>query len=168
MNKFFLLITVVGIITFGSCQSKEDIVETIDCDFDTVSLPSTEMDSINHYLTTNSISATKDERGFYYIIDTVGSEERIENCYDVNVDYKVYLFDGSYVDAGTGVTLRASKVIRGFAFGLTHIGKQGKIKLFLPPSLAYGATGSYPAIGPNEYLIYEIKLNNLVKNDSSY
>lgn len=168
MNKFFLLIAIAGIITFGSCQSTEDIVTTIDCDFDTVSVPSAEIDSINNYLTANSITATKDERGFYYIIDTVGSEDRIENCYDFSVDYKVYLFDGSYVDAGTGVTLRASQVIRGFAFGLTQIGKQGKIKLFLPPTLAYGTTGSYPAIGPNEYLIYEITLNSMVKNDSYY
>ncbi len=168
MNKFVLLLSIVGMICLGSCQNKEDIVKTIPCEFDTVSVPATEIDSINNYLTANSISATKDERGFYYIIDTAGSEDRIENCYDVNVDYKVYLFDGSYVDVGTGVTLRTSQVIRGFAFGLTQIGKQGKIKLFLPPTLAYGAAGSYPAIGPNEYLIYEITLNSMVKNDSSF
>lgn len=168
MKHLLFSLSIFGIFTLISCQDATDIVPIIDCKFDSVEVPEAETDSIARYLSSQGVSASKDERGFYYIVEEAGNEDRIENCFDISVDYKVYLFDGAYVDQGEGVKLRASRVIRGFAFGLTHIGKEGKITLFLPPSLAYGEKGSYPAIGSDEYLIYEITLHSMIKNNSPY
>ena len=40
---------------------------------------------------------------------------------------------------------------------LTKIAKGGKIRLFIPPPLAYGEKGAGP-IGPNVLLIFEIEV----------
>jgi FKBP-type peptidyl-prolyl cis-trans isomerase len=45
--------------------------------------------------------------------------------------------------------------------GLTKIAKGGKIRLFIPPHLAYGEKGVGP-IGPNVLLIFEIEVLDIV------
>jgi FKBP-type peptidyl-prolyl cis-trans isomerase len=52
-------------------------------------------------------------------------------------------------------------VIEGMTEGLTKIAKGGKIRLFIPPHLAYGEKGAGP-IGPNVLLIFEIEVLDIV------
>ncbi|MBX9450081.1 MAG: FKBP-type peptidyl-prolyl cis-trans isomerase [Taibaiella sp.] len=167
IRKTLLFAGILSFI-FSSCQDANELYPTIPCEFEDVEVPAEETDSLASWLSSEGISATKDARGFYYIVDSFGDEERIEHCYDVNVNYKVYLLDGSYVDAGTNTGFRVSGTIKGFGYGLTLIGNGGRVTLFLPPSLAYGETGSSPAVGPDEYLIFEVKMNSMVKNNSTY
>lgn len=49
-------------------------------------------------------------------------------------------------------------VIKGWTEGMKHVGKGGKIQLWIPSELAYGAHGSRGAIGPNEALFFEVDL----------
>ena len=51
-----------------------------------------------------------------------------------------------------------NRVIPGWTEGLQLVGKGGKIRLWIPASLAYGPTGSGSAIGPNEALEFEVEL----------
>ncbi len=51
-----------------------------------------------------------------------------------------------------------SNVIKGWTEGMKLVGKGGKIQLWIPSDLAYGARGSRGAIGPNEALFFEVDL----------
>lgn len=68
-------------------------------------------------------------------------------------------FDASW-DRGEPFTfqLGAGMVIPGWDQGVEGMKVGGRRELIIPPELAYGATGSPPAIGPNETLIFVIDL----------
>lgn len=153
---------------FSSCQDTKDIIQLIDCDFPTVEVPASEIDSLQNWLDIHGVTATEDARGFFYIIDSIGDDERAQHCYDVILDYKCYLLDGSFVDMNTNTGFRISQTIKGFGYGLSLVGNGGRITIFLPPSLAYGEKGSSPAVGPNDYLIFELYVRSMIKNDYPY
>jgi len=54
-------------------------------------------------------------------------------------------------------------VVKGWTEGLQLIGEGGKIKLYIPPNLAYGKR-SRPKIPANSMLTFEIELFNVVKS----
>lgn len=55
-------------------------------------------------------------------------------------------------------TLGGGEVIKGWDQGVEGMKVGGRRELVLPASLAYGAAGSPPSIGPNETLIFVIDL----------
>lgn len=55
-------------------------------------------------------------------------------------------------------TLGAGEVIAGWDKGLVGMKVGGRRELLIPANLAYGQTGSPPAIGPNETLIFVVDL----------
>jgi peptidylprolyl isomerase len=55
-------------------------------------------------------------------------------------------------------TLGGGEVIKGWDQGVEGMKVGGRRELLLPASLAYGAAGSPPSIGPNETLIFVIDL----------
>lgn len=67
-------------------------------------------------------------------------------------------FDSSY-DRGTPYSFRlgAGAVIPGFDQGVTGMKVGGKRRLTIPPSLAYGSTGS-GLIPPNATIVFEVEL----------
>ncbi len=79
----------------------------------------------------------------------------------VKVNYVGSLVDGRVFDrtdpALGPLDIKLSGVIPGWSEGIQKIGKGGKIKLYLPPTLGYGsvATGGIPA---DSALIFEIEL----------
>lgn len=54
--------------------------------------------------------------------------------------------------------LGSGAVIPGWDQGLVGMKVGGRRELIIPPDLAYGKTGSPPAIGPNETLIFVVDL----------
>jgi FKBP-type peptidyl-prolyl cis-trans isomerase len=79
----------------------------------------------------------------------------------VKVNYTGTLIDGTVFDSserqGKPVEFALNKVIAGWTEGLQKISKGGKIKLYVPPQLAYGDEGR-PGIPPGATLIFEIEL----------
>jgi FKBP-type peptidyl-prolyl cis-trans isomerase len=67
-------------------------------------------------------------------------------------------FDSSY-DRGTPYSFRlgTGAVIPGFDQGVTGMKVGGKRRLTIPPSLAYGSTGSGP-VPPNATIVFEVEL----------
>ncbi|WP_338289234.1 FKBP-type peptidyl-prolyl cis-trans isomerase [Escherichia coli] len=65
-------------------------------------------------------------------------------------------FDNSYT-RGEPLSFRLDGVIPGWTEGLKNIKKGGKIKLVIPPELAYGKAG-VPGIPPNSTLVFDVEL----------
>jgi FKBP-type peptidyl-prolyl cis-trans isomerase len=77
----------------------------------------------------------------------------------VNVLYTGRLINGTVFDSSSlgPLDIDLDKVIRGWSEGVQKINRGGKIKLYIPPELAYGSetTSGIPA---NSTLIFEIEL----------
>jgi FKBP-type peptidyl-prolyl cis-trans isomerase len=67
------------------------------------------------------------------------------------------VFDSSY-DRGQPAEFSLHGVIRGWTEGLQLMKEGGKYELYVPGDLAYGPRGGGQKIGPNETLIFEIEL----------
>lgn len=75
------------------------------------------------------------------------------------IDGKV--FDSS-VDRGTPAEFGVTQVIKGWIEALQLMPTGSKWRLYIPAGLAYGAQGP-PNIGPNQVLIFDVELLEIVK-----
>ncbi len=100
------------------------------------------------------------ESGLQYKIITPGGKKP-QATDRVQVHYQGVLVDGTEFDSsykrGEPASFPLRGVIAGWTEGLQYVGVGGKIKLFIPPELAYGsrAVGSIP---PNSVLIFDVEL----------
>ena len=107
----------------------------------------------------------KTESGLLYRIDRAGDASVMPTAEDtVVVDYKGelkdgYVFDSSY-DRGESIEFPLNGVIKGWTERLQLIGKGGKITLWIPSELGYGAYGS-GSIGPNMALLFTVELHDV-------
>ena len=70
------------------------------------------------------------------------------------------MFDenGNFKQADQPAELPLNRVIKGWTEGMKLIGPGGKIVLYIPANLAYGAQGAGRQIGPNEALEFTVEL----------
>ncbi|MGH7199935.1 MAG: FKBP-type peptidyl-prolyl cis-trans isomerase, partial [Planctomycetaceae bacterium] len=84
----------------------------------------------------------------------------------VQVHYHGTLPDGSVFDSSRQRNQPAQFPVRGVIDGwqeaLQMMKVGGKWELVIPPELAYGETGSQGAIGPNQVLIFEVELLDIL------
>jgi FKBP-type peptidyl-prolyl cis-trans isomerase len=80
----------------------------------------------------------------------------------VKVAYKGTLIDGTQFDANEDMQFGVTGVIKGWTEALQLMKPGDKLKLFVPPELGYGETGSPPKIGPSQILIFEVTLKEVV------
>ncbi|MBI0277826.1 FKBP-type peptidyl-prolyl cis-trans isomerase [Hafnia alvei] len=99
--------------------------------------------------------------GLMYQVDKEGTGAEPKDSDTVVVNYKGTLTDGTEFDnsysRGEPLSFRLDGVIPGWTEGLKHIKKGGKIKLVIPPELAYGKTG-VPGIPANSTLVFDVEL----------
>ncbi|MBM3442791.1 MAG: FKBP-type peptidylprolyl isomerase [Bacteroidetes bacterium] len=118
-------------------------------------------ETLEAYITRANLGSvvTKDSRGFYYQIITAGTGATPTQSSRVTVLYTGSLTNGNVFDqtVATPATFGLGQLILGWQYGIPLIKAGGRIKLYLPPSLGYGAqaTGSIP---PNSVLIFDINL----------
>jgi FKBP-type peptidyl-prolyl cis-trans isomerase len=98
----------------------------------------------------------------YYEILKEGSGEFPKASNVVKVHYTGTLVDGtvfdSSVERGEPIEFPLGGVIKGWTEGVQKINKGGKIKLYIPYQLAYGAEGRPPSIPPAATLVFEVEL----------
>lgn len=61
------------------------------------------------------------------------------------------------------VTVTVGTTLRGLDEALRRMNVGSKWQLFIPANLGFGQNGSPPAVGPNETLLYEVELLEIVK-----
>lgn len=85
----------------------------------------------------------------------------------VRVHYHGTLIDGtvfdSSVDRGEPAVFGVTQVIPGWTEALKMMPVGSKWKIYLPSDLAYGERGAGGGIGPNETLIFEVELLEIVE-----
>lgn len=104
--------------------------------------------------------------GLQYIVEKEGDGKTPTANDTVKCHYRGTLtngeqFDSSY-DRGQPAEFPVSGVIPGWTEALQLMKVGGKVKLFVPPELAYGPSGR-PGIPPNSVLIFEVELLDIVK-----
>lgn len=104
--------------------------------------------------------------GLQYIVEKEGTGRTPTDEDTVKCHYKGTLtngeqFDSSY-DRGQPAEFPVKGVIPGWTEALKLMKVGGKMKLFIPPELAYGPAGR-PGIPPNSVLVFEVELMDIVK-----
>lgn len=107
------------------------------------------------------------ESGLQYQEITAGAGDSPKETDKVKVHYRGTLingkqFDSSY-DRGQPATFGVKGVIPGFSEALMLMKPGSKWKVFIPSNLGYGERGAGSSIGPNETLIFDLELLEVVK-----
>jgi FKBP-type peptidyl-prolyl cis-trans isomerase len=99
--------------------------------------------------------------GLHYEIIKQGEGATPKASETVKVHYTGTLLDGTVFDSSVQrnepAEFQLDQVIAGWTEGLQKIQKGGKIKLYVPPQLAYGDDGR-PGIPPGSTLVFEVEL----------
>ncbi|WP_414663901.1 FKBP-type peptidyl-prolyl cis-trans isomerase [Horticoccus sp. 23ND18S-11] len=99
--------------------------------------------------------------GLHYEIVKPGDGAAPKATETVKVHYTGTLIDGSVFDSsvqrGEPAEFPLDQVIPGWTEGIQKMNKGGKIKLYVPPQLAYGDDGR-PGIPPGSTLIFDVEL----------
>ena len=126
----------------------------------TVQAPASEITALSQYLTQNLISATADDRGFFYTVTVPGTGAKPNTCNSIGIDYVAKLTNGTTVDSANNVVFPLNQLITSLQEALPLINVGSSIILYSPPSLAYGIAGQGP-VPANANLVFSIKLHSI-------
>jgi FKBP-type peptidyl-prolyl cis-trans isomerase FkpA len=157
MKKIILF--AVLITSLASCiKGKNEVI----CGYDQCQLvaPATEIQSVQNYLNTNSITATQHCSGIFYVVHQQGTGAGPTACGAAQVKYKGTLTNGTVFDENQPnqtPVFNMQTLIPGFKNGLLQLKSGGKMTMYIPPFLGYGSSqnGSIPG---NSILIFEVEL----------
>jgi len=98
------------------------------------------------------------DSGLQYQIIEEGTGKAPSPTDKVTVNYRGTLINGNEFDSsysrGEPATFQLNGVIKGWTEGLQHVKEGGKIKLFIPPTLAYGDRGPMA----HRTLVFDVEL----------
>ncbi|MCW3464299.1 FKBP-type peptidyl-prolyl cis-trans isomerase [Chitinophaga nivalis] len=123
-------------------------------------------DEIITYLRANNLSAEKDPSGLYYKVLEYGDSTNYARATSVpSLIYNTQLLSGEVIGSSFDATdfdgRQLMNHIPGWQIGLQKITKGGRIKLYIPPHLAFGPVGIDNLIPPNAVLLCELELVDL-------
>lgn len=149
MRKIIVLSLLLPLL--ASCLKEDEIIDYTIVDEEIIS----------EYIAKNGIDAERDPSGLYYEIIEMGEGAPIGE--DITKDEKItfslkgYLTNGNvFADTeGENITGYLSPMLYGFRIGIPKVNREGRINLFMPSGLAYGASSS-ASVPANSVVIFEI------------
>jgi FKBP-type peptidyl-prolyl cis-trans isomerase FkpA len=111
---------------------------------------------MQNYISANGITATKHASGMYYQIIEPGSGATPTISSTVKANYTGKFTNNTSFDGGVA-SFPLSGVIEGWQIGIPLIRQGGKVKLIIPPYLAYGCN-DYMSIPGNSVLVFDVEL----------
>ena len=106
------------------------------------------------------------ESGLQYMIIKTGEGKKPVDGDMIECNYRGMFINGkefaSSYETGAPAIFEIDKVIPGWKEALKLMPVGSSWHLFVPPHLAYGATGAGRDIGPNQTLIFEIELVSII------
>ena len=160
MKKILCVLLVSAVIL--SCSKTSTTEVTCQYTASTTVASAPEIAALQAYCTTNVPGAVQHSSGLFYEITNPGSGTTAGLCSYVTVKYTGRLLNGTIFDQNLfGTTFQLGNLIVGWQNGLPLIKPNGTIRLFIPPSLGYGASGSGTTVPPNAYLIFDIQLTSV-------
>jgi|GEM_PF-472577 len=128
---------------------------------------------LNDYITKNKIKVSRAPKGTLVEITQPGEGPLCLPGKVAMVLYTGKLMDGTSFDSNVDpafnhagqpypVEIGKAGVIQGWDDGLRLFRKGGKGRLLIPSSLGYGKQGSPPSIGPNQNLIFDVEIVNVL------
>jgi len=156
-----LVCGLVGSFLFVSCLKKDSGCSYSD---PTISSSVAEQTALKSYLDSIGNSATLDPRGFFYAVELSGEGKTPGQCSQITVAYKGWLTTGVSFDQQSSIVFTSlGSLIDGWREGIPLIRQGGQIRLYIPPSLGYGAKGitdnsGNTVVPPNSIIIFDITL----------
>jgi FKBP-type peptidyl-prolyl cis-trans isomerase len=151
-------------------------VQSIEKDLTTHdSLTKADDKEIMDYMAKKNLKGSKAKWGTYVVTETPGTGPVLtendvavlnytgrtlnDSAFDSNTDKSFNHVEPLYVD------MSSFRVIPGWIDGLRMMQKGTKGKLIVPSYLGYGASGRPPRIGPNQNLVFDIEVTDVVSQE---
>lgn len=100
--------------------------------------------------------------GLQYRVIEDGTGKKVGPTSEVTVHYRGSLSDGLEFDSsfarGEPVKFKVNEVIKGWQESLSRMKVGDHWQIFVPADMAYGERGQPPRIGPNQALVFDIKV----------
>jgi FKBP-type peptidyl-prolyl cis-trans isomerase len=123
---------------------------------------------LNDFLTSKNIKTQKTPKGVYVEILQEGTGAKVTDSVGVKMRYTGKSLEGKPFDSNIDsqfhhtdllpVQMWAPRVITGWVDGLKMLSQGTKARFYIPSSLGYGQQGYPPAIEPNENLIFDVEV----------
>jgi FKBP-type peptidyl-prolyl cis-trans isomerase len=110
---------------------------------------------------------SKSSTGLVYKINNPGSGDKVTDTSKIKLKYVGKHIDGTVFDqsAPEGYDSAVNSFIPGFTEGLKMLAKGGSATIVIPTNLAYGINGAGQLIGPNETLVFDIEILDVLPNE---
>jgi FKBP-type peptidyl-prolyl cis-trans isomerase FkpA len=161
--KKWLLLSALSALLFMGCDKNDSVTNCKELAPSTIA-PNTEKTYLETYLSANNITNAIEKNGMFYVITSQGPGTSPNLCSNISIDYIgnfiLSTTDGEVFDSslpGRPINLRLSEVISGWKLILPLMKSGATATLYIPPSLAYGATGR-GAVPGGAYLKFQITL----------
>ena len=157
MKNFFYLVTFL-LVGLAACKKDEACPQE-----SSSSAPANERQVIRDYLNANGLSATEHSSGIFIAVADSGTGAKPSICNRVVVHYNgMFMQSGASFDAGNNVSFLLSEVIAGWQKGVQALKPGGRMMLYVPPTMGYGAndypSSTNPAIPGGSYLKFDVQL----------
>ncbi len=184
MKKGKFLYTNIKIVNVYKTQAEADKAKEANMALQTASAKAKSAEqlvkddkTLTEYFAKNNIKVTKTPQGAYIEITQAGTGAMIDTSVIVKINYTGKTIAGKVFDSNTdpakgrmeplSVNLTndmslGNGVIPGMSDGLKMMNKGTKGKIYIPSSLGYGAQGAGGDIAPNENLIFDIEVLNVL------
>jgi FKBP-type peptidyl-prolyl cis-trans isomerase FkpA len=172
-RNFYLVAALAAGMAFAACKKK------VECKVlaPTNNATAAETAFLQNYMNANGLQNVVSIRnGMFYQIVRPGEGFSPNLCANIDVNYKGRLINGTSVGgmfdstaAGSRASFGLDGLITGWKVALTQLRPGGKMDLYIPPSLGYGANAQpartgFVGIPANSFLKFEIELL-AVRND---